>query len=204
MPWDSGKAFAERHNKKLKGAAATKAAHMANAMIREGTDEGIAIATASKYGNKMARKHLAVGGLADGMQGGWHQRNQADPLLHGGLVPGPTGGRADALDFSVPTGAYVLPSDVVSAIGDGNTQSGGRILDQMLNAQEGQGFAAGGAPGLPVPVKLSGGEYLVSPQQVAQIGGGDIKHGHDILDKFVTQTRDQHIKTLKKLPGPVK
>lgn len=156
----------------------------------------------------VSRKRLAIGGMADGAQGGWWQRNQADPLLQGGLVPGPTGGRADALNFSVPTGAYVLPADVVSAIGDGNTQSGGRILDQMLNARAGAqqqpGFAAGGRPAVPVPVKLSGGEYLVSPSQVAQIGGGDIEHGHDILDKFVKQTRATHIKTLKTLPGPVK
>jgi uncharacterized protein YdaT len=53
MPWKSGKDFAARHNKKLKGAAATKAASQANAMLRSGVPEGIAIATASKTGNKM-------------------------------------------------------------------------------------------------------------------------------------------------------
>jgi uncharacterized protein YdaT len=51
MPW-TGKEFASRHNKKLKGARAKKAASMANAMLRSGTDEGIAIATANKYANK--------------------------------------------------------------------------------------------------------------------------------------------------------
>jgi uncharacterized protein YdaT len=51
MPWDSGKAFAAKHNKKLKGAAATKAVHVANAMIGKGVDEGVAIATANKIGN---------------------------------------------------------------------------------------------------------------------------------------------------------
>jgi hypothetical protein len=53
MPWKSGKDFAARHNKKLKGAAATKAASQANAMLRSGVPEGIAIATANKTGNKM-------------------------------------------------------------------------------------------------------------------------------------------------------
>ena len=56
MPWDA-KSFAEKHNQKLKGAAATKAAEMANAMVKSGTPEGIAIATANKHGNAMQRRH---------------------------------------------------------------------------------------------------------------------------------------------------
>ena len=56
MPWATGSAFASRHNKKLKGAAADKAKSQAEAMIREGVPEGIAIATANKTGNRMMRK----------------------------------------------------------------------------------------------------------------------------------------------------
>lgn len=56
MPWASGGEYASRHNKKLKGAAATKAAHQANAMLKEDVPEGIAIATANKTGNKMMKK----------------------------------------------------------------------------------------------------------------------------------------------------
>ena len=52
MPWESGAEFAKKHNKKLHGASATKAKQMAEAMIRSGTDEGTAIATANKYANK--------------------------------------------------------------------------------------------------------------------------------------------------------
>ena len=54
MPWDP-KEFASRHNKKLKGAAAAKGASIANAILRSGGDEGVAIATANKYANKMQR-----------------------------------------------------------------------------------------------------------------------------------------------------
>lgn len=57
MPWASGKAFAEAHNKKLKGAAADKAAEMATAMLKAGMSEGEAIAVANKHANKMA-EHL--------------------------------------------------------------------------------------------------------------------------------------------------
>jgi uncharacterized protein YdaT len=55
MPW-TGPEFAARHNKKLKGKAADKAAAQASAMIRSGVSEGVAIATA----NKRAKGHGAV------------------------------------------------------------------------------------------------------------------------------------------------
>lgn len=57
MPW-TGKEFAAKHNKKLKGAGAKKAASIASAIVRGGGDEGIAIATANKYANR----HRAKGG----------------------------------------------------------------------------------------------------------------------------------------------
>jgi uncharacterized protein YdaT len=61
MPW-TGKSFAAKHNKKLSGKAASKAASIASAIVREGGDEGIAIATANKYANrhKALRKSGAV------------------------------------------------------------------------------------------------------------------------------------------------
>lgn len=53
MPW-TGSSFAAKHNHKLKGAAAGKAASIASAIVRGGGDEGVAIATANKY----AKKHV--------------------------------------------------------------------------------------------------------------------------------------------------
>ena len=47
MPW-TGPEFARKHNKKLKGRAADKAAAQATAMVRAGVPEGEAIATANK------------------------------------------------------------------------------------------------------------------------------------------------------------
>lgn len=55
MPWDAA-AFRQKHNKKLHGQAASTAAKMATAMVKEGVPEGVAIATANKYGDKMMGK----------------------------------------------------------------------------------------------------------------------------------------------------
>lgn len=61
MPWKSGAAFASRHNKKLKGAAATTAKKQAEAMIKSGVPEGEAIATANKTGNRLMRRSRGSG-----------------------------------------------------------------------------------------------------------------------------------------------
>jgi hypothetical protein len=53
MPWDSQSI--RKHNKSLKGAAAGKTARQANAILRSGASEGVALATAFKAANK--RKH---------------------------------------------------------------------------------------------------------------------------------------------------
>ena len=55
MPW-TPKEFASRHNHKLKGASAAKAASMANAMLRSGVPEGEAIAVANKRAKGVVKK----------------------------------------------------------------------------------------------------------------------------------------------------
>jgi 8-oxo-dGTP pyrophosphatase MutT (NUDIX family) len=55
-----------------------------------------------------------------------------------------------------------------------------------------------------VPIVAAGGEWVVSPDQVRQIGNGDIDMGHRVLDAFVHRVRKELIGTLSKLPGPRK
>jgi uncharacterized protein YdaT len=54
MPWGA-KTFSQRHNHKLKAAAAIEAAEQASAMVRKGVSEKIAIATANKTGDRILR-----------------------------------------------------------------------------------------------------------------------------------------------------
>lgn len=53
MPWDA-RSFASKHNKKLiaKPGKAASAARQANAMLKAGVPEGVAIATANKRASK--------------------------------------------------------------------------------------------------------------------------------------------------------
>jgi len=69
-----------------------------------------------------------------------------------------------------------------------------------------RGFSDGGLVDDPeasgVDIVTAGGEYLVEPEIVMQIGGGDLKTGHDILDGMVKQIMKTLARTIPKLPGP--
>lgn len=115
--------------------------------------------------------------------------------IHVGPIHSNVAGRTDHLPINVPSGSYVIPADIVSAMGEGNTMSGFQILNRVFGAQE-----LGDEPG--AEIVAAGGEYVISPASVMQIGGGDLEAGHRVLDDFVKQYRAKTIQTLKKLPGP--
>jgi len=154
------------------------------------------------------------------------ERANAFGLSKQGLIKSSVPGRTDKLNMDVPSGSYVIPADVVSARGQGNTAAGASIMDKMFNhgpygmgiqrskaprignrmtslgKRNKRGFAEGGDTGQPTPIVAAGGEYVVHPETVASLGNGDINLGHDILDAFVKNTRAQHISTLKGLKPP--
>lgn len=58
MPW-TGKQFAAKHNHKLSGSGANRAAKIATAMVDRGVPEGEAIATANKRAETKPKYGLA-------------------------------------------------------------------------------------------------------------------------------------------------
>jgi len=138
---------------------------------------------------------------------------------HVGPIKSAVAGRTDHLPMHVPHGAYVIPADIISAMGEGNTAAGFKHMEYIFGGTpyEGKGDpynqpntpygakmpgrAAGGAAGA-VPIVAAGGEYVLSPEQVMRVGDGDLDLGHRVLDDFVKRKRAETIKTLQKLPGP--
>jgi hypothetical protein len=125
--------------------------------------------------------------------------------LHTGAIKAPVAGRTDHLPMHVPSGSYVIPADIVSAIGEGNTAHGFDIVDYMVK----QRMASGGdvnemGSGDPVAIVAAGGEYVIPPEAVVGFGGGDMDAGHKALDEWVKFERANTIKTLQKLPPPKK
>jgi len=128
------------------------------------------------------------------------------PAPHVGAIKSPVAGRTDHINLDVPAESFVIPADVVSGLGEGNTENGMHVLNRLFNLPGGSAPAAihpvGRKDGGAVPIAAAGGEFVVPPETVAQIGAGDIKRGHAILRHFVAHVRKDTIKTLKKLPGP--
>lgn len=126
---------------------------------------------------------------------------------HVGPIHSPVAGRTDHLPMHVPSGSYVIPADIVSSMGEGNTMAGFRVLDTVLKeyGNSPQARASGGRGAEEqVPIVAAGGEYVIPPEVVTAIGNGDMNLGHSELDSFVKTMRKQLIDTLKKLPGPKK
>ena len=120
--------------------------------------------------------------------------------LHVGPIKAPVAGRTDHLPMHVPSGSYVIPADIVSAIGEGNTEHGFEIIDYMVKQRAAGGEVGENAP--PVAIVAAGGEYVIPPSAVIGFGGGDLDAGHKALDEWVVSERANTINTLKKLSPP--
>lgn len=154
----------------------------------------------SKIG--MTHPHMAFGGGAPDLSPvnspvSGPARMALKELYHpGGLIGSPVAGRTDRIPMSVAADSYVIPADVVSGIGQGNSLAGSRFLDHamktgpwgtsMPHLAKGRGappppppwhppaqtspggFAHGGVPKGVEPVKIiaAGGEYVIPPHVV--------------------------------------
>lgn len=140
--------------------------------------------------------------------------------VHVGPIHSNVAGRTDHLPVHVPSGSYVIPADIVSSFGEGNTMAGFKAMRRMFGGQpyrkgampydgkegpynEALPRSTGGETGH-VPVVVAGGEYILTPEQVRLVGDGDLDTGHRVLDEFILRSRKDLIKTLKGLPGPKK
>lgn len=120
-------------------------------------------------------------------------------VARAGALRGKTPGRSDVLKISVPAESFVIPADIVSALGDGNTEAGFALLEEYFPSPP-----VARADGGKVPIIAANGEFVVGPEHVKRIGNGDLKRGHDGLDAFVKRLRKKTIAKLRKLPGPAK
>lgn len=148
-----------------------------------------------------ARRHPRAAGGAMPEAPAW-MTQQAAPHVTG-LINAPTPGRTDKVPLDLLAGSYVIPADVVAGYGQGNSVNGGKVLADRFPGAPAHTHAAY-ARGGRVPIMAAGGEFVVHPHDVAKMGGGNMKRGHDALDRFVTNSRKKQIAHLKNLPGPKK
>lgn len=144
--------------------------------------------------------------------------------VHKGAIHSTVAGRTDHLPMHVASGSYVIPADIISAMGEGNSMAGFKVAKSIFSLPGPYGKSTGDVPyggsGMPygqpsprkagggevdaVPIVAAGGEYVISPEEVERIGNGSMDDGHKILDAFVKKMRKKTIRTLQSLPGPKK
>jgi len=126
--------------------------------------------------------------------------------VHVGPIHSPVAGRTDHLPMHVHSGSYVIPADIISAMGEGNTMAGFKVANELFGPEQGIPLARakGGETGEIVPIIAAGGEYVIHPDDVTRIGNGTLDEGHKVLDHFVKKMRAKTVQTLKNLPGPAK
>ena len=162
----------------------------------------------------------------------WQERQEARTMTRGPILSA-VPGRTDAHFTHVPSGSYVIPADIVSGHGQGNTLAGSNSLQKMFKmGPYGAGMphmggrssmphapksmlASGGGKygnsiGKPVKVKLAGGEIVVPPEHVLETMQRVTKRkltldeAHKIMDAWILKERKKLRKTLARLPGPAK
>jgi len=138
----------------------------------------------------------AVAAALETARGSRAEGGDVSEKIHVGPIHSPVAGRTDHLPINVPSGAYVIPADIISAMGEGNTMAGFRISNKVFGLQQND------PEHQPVEIVAAGGEYVITPENVERLGGGDMDAGHKNLDDFVKDYRAQTIRTLQKLPGP--
>lgn len=101
---------------------------------------------ASMFANKGGAVHMpkrAAGGMSSSAESPWWERSEARDMDRHGLLSSPVAGRTDQLAISPAAGSYVVPADVVSGLGEGNTLAGANIMQRILDT---------GPHGLKMPV----------------------------------------------------
>ena len=182
-------------------------------------DAGGVLRTVSRHAPKLAKDPRPVWHNPKPIAHNPHPPHAHVGKLHIGPIHSPVAGRTDHLPVHVPNGSYVIPADIVSAMGEGNTMAGFKVMKRMFGGVPYSGQAmpygahggpygaelphkAGGGEMDGVPCVVAGGEYVLAPHEVEWAGDGDMDAGHRALDKFVEGYRAKTIKTLKNLPGP--
>lgn len=153
--------------------------------------------------NTLHEPPMARGGAAMGVAYAVRRQQRAEGgAVHAGPILSSVPGRTDNHPMDVASGSYVLPADHISSLGEGNTSAGMEVVRHMLGGLGADGGLSGSSES--VPINAAGGEFVINPQIVEAIGGGDIARGHKMLDDWVLMNRKKHIRTLSKLPGPAK
>jgi hypothetical protein len=127
--------------------------------------------------------------MGDG-SGGYGAESSVGNMAKGGIAGLAAGGMSK--------GGFVVPADVVSALGNGSSDAGLRKLYALIgDVKPIKGKGDGLSDSIPTsidgkqPARVADGEAYVNPKTVAKIGGGDAKKGAKKLYAMMDKIRQQ-------------
>jgi hypothetical protein len=98
---------------------------------------------------------------------------------------------------ALQSGGFVIPADVVAALGAGSSSAGLELLAQRLGAKPIAGKGHGQSDDIPATIdgtqeaRVARDEMVLDAEQVARIGGGDPKKGAKKLYDMMSKVRKQ-------------
>jgi hypothetical protein len=124
-------------------------------------------------------------------------------LQHSKLIVGKGKGQDDEVPVNVPENTHIWDAASVSALGDGSTKAGARILDMV--SYEAKKLAPKIRHKIKmsearVPTMLSDGEYAMDPLVMHVLGDGNSEIGSKRVDKVRKELRSIKAKTGGKIP----
>jgi hypothetical protein len=123
--------------------------------------------------------------------------------LTGYYAQGGGTGQSDDISAMLHDGDYVIDADAVSALGDGSSKAGAQALSKLQSQV--RHHDTGPSKGKPVAAQIADGEYVFPEAFVTALGGGDNKHGANMLNKMREELREhKRSASINKIPPKAK
>ena len=119
-------------------------------------------------------------------------------MAQGGLAALKTGGLRE--------GAFIVPADVISHLGNGSSEAGMKIIKERLNARPIKGPGDGMSDSIPTTIagkqkaRVANEEAEIPPEVVASLGGGSMEKGAKKLYEMMDEVRKARTGKKKQAP----
>ena len=147
--------------------------------------------------SKIAQEQFADGGMT-----GYAYdpvSNSYKMLAKGGLTSLKTGGLRE--------GAFIVPADVISHLGNGSSEAGMRIVQERLKGRPIKGPGDGMSDSIPTtiagkqPARVANEEAEIPPEVVAALGDGSMEKGAKKLYEMMDKIRQDRTGKKKQAPA---
>jgi hypothetical protein len=146
---------------------------------------------------KIAQEQFADGGMT-----GYSYdptTNSYKMMASGGLTSLKAGGLRE--------GAFIVPADVISHLGNGSSEAGMRIVQERLKGRPIKGPGDGMSDSIPTtiagkqPARVANEEAEIPPEVVAALGGGSLEKGAKKLYEMMDKIRQDRTGKKKQAPA---